>query len=98
MRHVDLRREASSHSQASLGAVTLYCCVVPAFMGVWARGCVFGGGTSDAMWVQKTCVKLFPPSFPTGGSRRWRISVEKGIFRLYKKARFGLQSKKVVFD
>ena len=54
MRHADLRREAnSSDSQASFGAVALYCCVVPG-RGVWACRCVFGGGTRDAT-SKKTC-------------------------------------------
>ena len=52
-----------------------YLCVVPG-MGVWACGCVFGGGMSDAMG-KKARVKLF---------------------RRCKKARFGLQSEKAVFD
>ena len=39
-------------------------------------------------WVKKTGVQLFRLSFSTG----------KALFRLCKKARFGLQSKKAVFD
>ena len=65
-------------------------------------------------WVKKTRVKLFRLSFSTGRSSRksqvfffWipqsensieKSCAEKALFRLCKKARFGFQSKKAVFD
>ena len=79
-------------------------------MGVWPCGRV--GVSLVVGWamrsVQKTRVKLFRLGFSTGGSGRksqffdWirqsEFSVEKALFRLREKARFGLQSKQAVFD
>ena len=63
---------------------------------------------SDAIGSKNTC-KTFSTEFSTGRSRLFRLDppvgflsrkilVEKAFFRLRKKAQFGLQSKKAVFD
>ena len=72
MPHADLRREAT----VVIAKPALAPCMMIAGMGVWACGCVLGGGMNDAMG-SKTRVKLFRPSFSTGGSNR-----KSPVFRL----------------
>ena len=48
MRHADLRREATAVTAKSASAL-LYDTAVWYLVCVRARGCVFGGGTSDVM-------------------------------------------------
>ena len=70
-------------------------------------GCVFCGGMSDAMGSKNRCTTLSTEFFDwriqskKSSSFYWILqsenSVEKALFRLCKKARFGLQSKLAVF-
>ena len=112
MRHADLLREAtnSSDSQASVSAwMILLCGTWYGCMAVWPCGCVFGGGMSDAIGSKNTCttfateffdwrIQSKKSSFSTGSASRNSQSKKVALFRPCKKARFGLQSKKAVFD
>ena len=90
MRHADLLREATAviATPASAPCIILQCGTWYRCVAVWPCGCVFGGGMGDAIGSINTC-KTFSTDFFD-----WRIQSKK----LCKKARFGLQSKKAVFD
>ena len=65
MRHADLRREATAVIAKPASSPCMILCCVVLGVGVWAYGCVFGGGMS-MRWVTKTRVKPFRLSFSTG--------------------------------
>ena len=78
IRHADLRREATAvitKSSSPLLHDTAVWYEVPG-MGVWACGCLFGGGTIDAMDEKNTC-KTFSTEF-FGWIRQSENSFEKG--------------------
>ena len=103
MRHAELPREAtnSSDSQASVSAwMILLCGIWYGCMAVWPCGCVFGGGMSDAIGSKNTCKTFLTEFFDWIRQSEFVVEksrVEKALFRLCNKARFGLQSKKAVF-
>ena len=103
MRHADLLREATAGiaKPASAPCMILQCGTWYGCVAVWPCGCVFGDGMGDAIGLKNTC-KTFSTEF-FDWIRQSELSVkksrvEKALFRLRKKARFGLQSKKAVFD
>ena len=65
-------------------------------MGVWPRGCVFGGGMSDAISSKNTC-KFFSTEFFD-----WRIQSKKSSFSTASASRSSqskkVESKKPFFD
>ena len=74
-------------------------------MGVWPCGRVgvcLGGRMGDAIGSKNTCKTFSTEFFDWIRQSEFSVeksSVEKALFRLRKKARFGLlQSKKAVFD
>ena len=75
MRHADLRREATAVIAQAESAL-LYDTVAVPGTGVWACGCVFCGGMSDAIGSRNRC-KRFRPSFLTDRSSR-----KSQVFRL----------------
>ena len=97
---------------ASAHCMILQCGTWCECVAVWPCGCVFGGGMSDAIGSKNTC-KTFSTeffdwriqseklSFSTGSASRnsqsKKVESKKPFFRLRKKARIGLQSKKAVF-
>ena len=104
MRHADLLREATAWiaKPASAPCMILQCGTWYGCVAVWPCGCVFGGGMGDAI-ASKNTRKTFLTEF-SDWIRQSELSVKKVeskkpfFFRLRKKARFGLQSKKTVFD
>ena len=104
-RHADLLREATViATPASAPCMILQCGAWYGCVAVWPCGCVFGGGMNGAIGSKNTCktfsTELFDWSHPVekvgffDWIRQSQFSVEKALFRLRKKARFGLQSKR----
>ena len=107
MRHADLRREATTVIAKPTSALLND---TAAWYLVWV--CVFCGGMSDAMRSKNRCttfsteffdwqIQSKKPSFSTKSPSRTTQSKKmsrKDLFRLRKKARLGLQSKKAIFD
>ena len=82
VRHADSQREATAVI-AKPASVLLYDTAVWYLVCVWACGCVFCDGMSDAMGSKSRC-KLFRLSFSTGRSSRksqlYRLDAPVGEF------------------
>ena len=80
MRHADLLRESTARISklTSAPCTILQCGTWYGCVAAWACGCVFGGGMSDAIGVQKSRVNFFSTEFFD-----WRNSSRKSrVFRL----------------
>ena len=77
MRHADFLREATAGiaKPASAPCMILQCGTWYGCVAVWPCGCVFGGGTSDAIGSKNTC-KTFSTEF-FDWIRQSELSVEK---------------------
>ena len=77
MRHADLLREATAviATPASAPCMILQCGTWYECVAVWPCGCVFGGGTNDAIGSKNTC-KTFSTEF-FDWTRQSEFSVEK---------------------
>ena len=96
MRHADLQREATT-VVAKAASTLLYDTAV--WYLLWVCGCGWCGGMSDAMG-SKIRGKTFSTAF-FDWILQWKNSVEKSRVETKStvyETRFGLQSKKAVFD
>ena len=98
MRHADLLREATAGiaKPASVPCMILQCDTWYGCVGVWACGCVFGGGMSDAIGSKNTCKTFSTEIFD------WRIQSKKSSFSTEPASRNSQskkgESKKPFFD